>query len=221
MPDLGPCRGLSRREAARWLVNTDAGRQWARARGGSMAEMTRELCALSASAAGEVNARRLAATATKEAPMSTETILKNLKAMGEHEFVRVVTKAAKAQYPQLPAAVAFTKLFTSDDSEGAAIRAAWLISKGVVDADGPEAQYMRTRTRGVAGGALDPDEVADEAEDEQDDALDALNELAAQERRRNPKLSKAQSFAKIYVDPSNARLAQRERAQSRRRLGVA
>jgi hypothetical protein len=39
----------------------------------------------------------------------------------------------------------------------------------------------------------------------------------AEERKRNPKLSKAQAFTKAYTDPANAKLAQRERAANRPR----
>jgi hypothetical protein len=62
------------------------------------------------------------------------------------------------------------------------------------------------------------DEEEDDDEDEHDgddsDALAELEQLAEQERRRDPQLTKAQSFTKVYVDPVNARLAQRERRQS-------
>jgi hypothetical protein len=53
----------------------------------------------------------------------------------------------------------------------------------------------------------------------EDDALKQLEQLAAQERRRNPSLSKAQSFTKVYVDPANIALVKRERAQNRPRVG--
>ena len=61
--------------------------------------------------------------------------------------------------------------------------------------------------QGIAAGALDePSE-----DDDENDALDELKTLAAEERRRNPKLSKARPFTKVYTDPANAKLAQRER----------
>jgi hypothetical protein len=44
-----------------------------------------------------------------------------------------------------------------------------------------------------------------------------LNELAAEARRCNPRLTKAQAFTKVYTDPANASIAQRERAQHRPR----
>ncbi len=50
--------------------------------------------------------------------------------------------------------------------------------------------------------------------------LDELNALAEQERRRNPGMSKALAFSKVYTDPANAALAQRERRQNRPRAAL-
>ena len=66
-------------------------------------------------------------------------------------------------------------------------------------------------------GPHNDDEAADEAEGVEDDALEELEELAQQERRRCPQLSKQQAFTKVYTDPANAKLAQRERARYRPR----
>jgi hypothetical protein len=131
---------------------------------------------------------------------STTTLLKALQGMTESEFVKIVTRVAKEQFPSLSGAAAFTKLFTDDNPESAAIRTAHAIVKRAA----------------IGGGAVDespPDE--DDLEDA--DALEELEELAEQERRRNPGMSKAVAFSKIYCDPANARLAQRERAQNRPR----
>jgi hypothetical protein len=49
-------------------------------------------------------------------------------------------------------------------------------------------------------------------------ALQQLNDLAAEQKRRSPELSDAQAFARTYTDPKNARLAALERQQSRARL---
>jgi hypothetical protein len=57
----------------------------------------------------------------------------------------------------------------------------------------------------------------DDERDDEDDALEELDELAAEERRRNPGMSKAVAFSKVYTDPANARLAQRELMQNRPR----
>ena len=58
--------------------------------------------------------------------------------------------------------------------------------------------------------------VADD-DDDDDDALEELNRLAEKERRRENGMTKAAAFAKVYCDPANAKLAQRERAQNRPR----
>ena len=123
---------------------------------------------------------------------------KTLRSVGEAGFTKMVEKYAKTVHPTLTREQAFTKVFTSDDDEGRAIRRAWQIAKG----------------QGIPAGALDE---PSEDDDEEGDALDELNELAAEERRRNPGMSKAVAFSKIYTDPANAKLAQRERRQNRPR----
>jgi hypothetical protein len=57
----------------------------------------------------------------------------------------------------------------------------------------------------------------DDEDDDDDDALEELNRLAEAERRRENGMTKAAAFAKVYTDPANAKLAQRERAQNRPR----
>jgi hypothetical protein len=60
--------------------------------------------------------------------------------------------------------------------------------------------------------------VVDDDDDEDDaDALEELERLAEQERRRTNGMTKAAAFSKVYCDPANARLAQRERTQNRPR----
>jgi hypothetical protein len=46
-------------------------------------------------------------------------------------------------------------------------------------------------------------------------ALAELNELAAVEKSRDPKLTKAQAFAQVYTDPENIELVKRERDENR------
>jgi hypothetical protein len=121
---------------------------------------------------------------------------KTLRAVGEAGFTKMVEKYAKTVHPTLTKEQAFCKVFLADDDEGAAIRRAWQIAKQV---------------------PLDDDEAAEEAEDVEGDALEELEELATAERRRCPTLTKAQAFTKVYVDPANAKLAQRERRQHRPR----
>jgi hypothetical protein len=232
-PDMGPCKGLSRRECRDWLAHTDEGRQWAAQHGRtqSMGQMAAVLANLSANAADKINAaaeRRAAASNKQHSEahtMGISTTLKALHGMDEHTFVKIVTRAASAQFPALSGPQAFTKLFTADDEAGRAIRAAHAITKGqVVGSDSPEREYLPARSRGVESGALSGREYAasdaaleDDAEDDRFDALAALEALAERERRRNPGMSKAIAFSKVYCDPNNTRLAQLERAQNRPR----
>jgi hypothetical protein len=46
-------------------------------------------------------------------------------------------------------------------------------------------------------------------------ALAQLQELVDEQRRNNPTLSEAGAFARVYTDPANAELAQRERHENR------
>jgi hypothetical protein len=133
----------------------------------------------------------------KEVPKMN--INKTLREVGEHGFTKMIQKYSNSvRLPNETQAQAFTRVFTSDDGEGAAIRRAWLVSKG---------------------GGIPADEPSDddEADGENENALEELNELAEQTRQRNPGMSKAAAFSKVYCDPANARLAQRERAQNRPR----
>jgi hypothetical protein len=77
-------------------------------------------------------------------------------------------------------------LFTDEGPTGEAIRRFWQISKGL-----------------TTSGVLDGDEVSEVNDDIDGDALDDLEELPENERRRsNPGMSKAQAFAKVYTDPA-------------------
>jgi hypothetical protein len=88
-------------------------------------------------------------------------------------------------------------LFTDEGPTGEAIRRFWQISKGL-----------------TTSGVLDGDEVSEVNDDIDGDALDDLEELPENERRRNPGMSKAHAFAKV---PANADLAAKERRQHRPR----
>ena len=134
---------------------------------------------------------------TNKQDNTMQNMTKTLREVGEAGFTKMIETYAKTVHPTLTREQAFTKVFLADDAEGAAIRRAWQISKG----------------QGIAAGALDePSE-----DDDEGDALDELNALAAEERRRNPKLTKQAAFTKIYVDPANAALAAKERRQNRPR----
>jgi hypothetical protein len=138
-----------------------------------------------------VRAAAMHPTEKREAPKMDMT--KTLREVGEAGFTKMVERYAKTVHPTLTREQAFTKVFTADDDEGRAIRRAWQISKQ----------------------GIDDDALVDDDDDE--NALDELNELAAEARRCNPRLTKAQAFTKVYTDPANASIAQRERAQHRPR----
>jgi hypothetical protein len=123
---------------------------------------------------------------------STTRILKNVSSMGELEYTRIISDYAKTVYPSLSRERAFAKVFEDPDSIG--IRRLWQVAKGQVVADEPNDD--------------------DEADDT--DALDELNKLAEQERRRSG-TSKAVAFSKVYCDPANVELVKRERRANRPR----
>jgi hypothetical protein len=65
----------------------------------------------------------------EEAP-NMQDINKTLREVGEHGFSKMIQKYADSvRLPNETQAHAFTRVFTSDDSEGQAIRRAWQIAK--------------------------------------------------------------------------------------------
>jgi hypothetical protein len=163
----------------------------------------------------------------KDTNMSNvQSFTKAIANLGEHKYTSIIQKfASNNKLPNETAAQSFVRIFTEDSAQGLAIRKFWQVSKGtVVQADGPEREYGRGRSVGVQTRALDPDEAGEDSEaivdaavDDERDALAELEDLAVAEQRRNPRLSKSQAFAKIYTDPANAALAQRERLANRPR----
>jgi hypothetical protein len=118
-----------------------------------------------------------------------QSFTKAIADLGEHGYTQIIQKYASAnRLPNETPSMAFSRIFCEDSEQGRAIRKFWQISK-------------------QGGAPLDDDEA--ETEGVEDDALEELKELAQQERRRNPKLTKAQAFVKAYTDPANAKLAQR------------
>jgi hypothetical protein len=142
------------------------------------------------------NLFRKRATNIKEQDMDTRMV-KNVKAMGEAEYTRIVGDYAKRLHPELTRERAFAKIFIEDSDEGRAIRKMWQVSKeGDLESDGRD----------------DAPTVEDD-----EDAMEELERLAEQQRRRENGMSKAAAFTKVYTDPANAKLAQRERMQNRPR----
>jgi hypothetical protein len=194
---LDQIEGLTRSEALHWLAHHPKGAALMQATDTPISELADLL----------VEASNRATNKREEAPKMN--INKTLREVGEHNFTRMIEKyAATVRQPNETKEQAFVRVFTADDEEGQALRKCWRISKQGVPVAEPDEE------------AVADEEEADKDEKEDEDArsaLEALNELAAEERRRNPKLTKAQAFAKAYQDPANARLAQRERQQNRPR----
>jgi hypothetical protein len=178
-------QGLSREEAKHFLLHDAHGRALLRDTGGDIDELGDHL---------------VEASNKREAPKMMD-MNKTLREVGEHGFVKMVTRYGKTVHPTLTGAQAFTKVFTADDDEGRAIRTAWQIAKG----------------------ADLPSDARDEPRDDTDDtgadgdALSKLEQLGAEVRKRNPQLTKAQAFSKAYSDPANVELVKAERRANRPR----
>ena len=140
-------------------------------------------------------------------PMQTGIAVKVAKAicdvgrsrLTEHEISDLIFKHAQVSRRdgETPAQ-AFSRVFLADTDEGFDFRKAVQIAKG----------QMVVRPTQVGGDAA-------QAVDDPEDALAQLEELADEQRRRSPQLSKAAAFAKVYSDPANAALAAKERRQNR------
>ena len=120
--------------------------------------------------------------------------------ISESEVTALITAYAKHAYPDARPDVAFAKVFTANDDVGIAFRRAVQIAKGL-------ALVMPVYVGGDAALAVDDPE----------DALAQLEELAEEQRRRAPEMSKSQAFAKVFSDPANRALAAAERRQNRPR----
>ena len=139
--------------------------------------------------------------AAKRKEPNMDRMTKNVKAMGEAEYVRIVTDFAKRLHPELSRERAFSKVFLADDDAGQAIRKMWQVSKG--SGDRPL-------------NAVDEPDEPDEDDEDDTDALAELEELARQERMRaNGMLTKEAAFVKVYQ--ANPKLAAKERRQNRPR----
>jgi hypothetical protein len=102
-----------------------------------------------------------------------------------------------------------------DDDDTDAIRRAW---------EARRAAALRRTRQATRPDPLDDDgagdeggRVVDDALGDEKSALAALQRLAVETRKADPKLTREQAFSKVYTDPANARLAARERAENRPR----
>jgi len=98
---------------------------------------------------------------------------------------------------------AFSRVFCENSARGLMFRQADAIAK-------------RSEIDVCKSYPIDADD--DDKDDDECDPMDELREKAAALRKRDPSLSEAQAFSKVYE--SNPALALRERRQSRGRLGV-
>jgi hypothetical protein len=226
--------GLTRAEAKHWLMHDAHGRTLLRESGTDIDTLADHL----------VEASNKHAVEKREDKMdSVDHTIKALKAMSEAEFVTITTKMARGVYPNMTGPQAFAKLFTDDSDEGRGVRAAHRIvqrnakgSRSTGDEDEPPRRRRiapgdpgESGTywdgEGYRGGGLDPDEagrssrrIMDDAIEDEDDALDELEDLAIEERKRNPSLTKERAFAKAFL--ANPQLAARERASAMRKIGM-
>jgi hypothetical protein len=115
--------------------------------------------------------------------------------MSEHALTEAITDYAKRLYPTVSAASAFAKVFASDTPEGITFRRAIQTLKRHPVA---EAAPHAVASHAVGGTAYE-----------------ALMAKADELRKREPHLSREQSFAKAFSDPANRELAAAERRQNR------
>jgi hypothetical protein len=128
-----------------------------------------------------------------------QSFTKAIADLGEHGYTQLIQKfASNNRLSNETAAQAFVRIFSEDSAQGLAIRKAWLLSKG---------QSI----------AVEPRDDRDDTDDAGASALQKLEALGAELRKRNPTLTKEQAFAKAYSDPANAKLVRTERAQHRPR----
>jgi hypothetical protein len=121
----------------------------------------------------------------------------NVVDLTEEEFTAVITAHAQKMYPNDRADVAFSKVFSSDET----IRRAYAIVKSLP----PTLDFQPIV---VSGATTFQDGLADRSE-----AYNAIVEMARKLRERVPELTEAKAFERTISDPTNRALA--ERALSR------
>ncbi len=197
-------------DAKHAILHTPDGRALLRDTGADIDELAAHL--LEASEAARVRN----ATNKREDNMNTDTavILKNIRNMGEAEYVKIVTKYAKLRHPELTPERAFAKIFLENSEEGRALRTLHGVAKG---------SPLSKDDGCYDGGPLDDDGYYDGKDDEYDapvadDPMELLNRLAAALRSANPSWSQEKAFTKAYEQ--NPDLARRERKRAYARMGV-
>jgi hypothetical protein len=152
--------------------------------------------------------------------------------IAEAELTGMITYEAKRAEPELSDERAFSKLFTDASPRGTLLRQAIQIAKFShllimpvnvdsgdtdVEDDSDAATAQRRQLNDEQQRRISDTDLADADEDEDDSgpAYDELAAKAATYRKAHPELTEQQAFSKIYQDPSNRKLALRERRQNR------
>jgi hypothetical protein len=124
--------------------------------------------------------------------------------LSEHDLVALIDTYAKAH------GSTFAKLFSAQDDTGLALRKAVDIAKHQQWLSGTSTiSKMATSQPRVVGGEAARSVGNPKA------ALAALQDLVDEQRRSNPTLTEAGAWDKVYADPKNAELVQRERHENR------
>jgi hypothetical protein len=120
----------------------------------------------------------------------------------EHTLTSLISDAAARS------GVSFSRLFEATTPEGATLLKAIAVAR--------DQQWLSRTTTKVA--TLQPTQVG--GRDAQNignpkSALDQIEDLVATQRKNNPALSESQAWERVYTDPCNRKLAEREREENR------
>jgi hypothetical protein len=129
--------------------------------------------------------------------------------VSEHQLTKLISEHCART------GVSFSKLFEAQDEQGITLRKAIAAARDVqflsktATAATLQPVSLKPRVSGFSG------KPAQQNVNDPKTALSQLAELVAAMRAANPDLTEAQAFATVYVDPANADLAARERAENR------
>jgi hypothetical protein len=172
---------ITKEQAALWLIHTPRGRAAHAAlskRKDTPVNRTEELTAYVKQSGSMVS-------------LAKHIVTKGTTANSEHEFSACLMEHARLNKRDNESdAQAFSRILQSD----AEIRRAYGIVKKYPNT-------MRTKPVSTEVGDTDTD-----GEDEAKEAARQLSELADEQRRRSPTLSKSKAFEKVYADPANRAL---------------
>jgi hypothetical protein len=145
--------------------------------------------------------------------------------ISEHEFTSLITQAAKAAYPTLTEAAAFSKMFQGSELLRRAHQVVQYV-KGDDSSDLDDAFDDNPR-RGYRQRSRTPDDADEDAQKDRTERLDGLDDedgegdayceieaRAKQLQKRDPSLSFEQAFSRAYQDPANKALVAAERARN-------